>query len=1034
MSTVNWRLKIAALLHDGVIKHDAVYYSYEDKDDKEGEEEKKGKKGKRRRGHGAAARLLGQALITGGETSEDATDLDIEKLAKPADLWSSAGDRPELFWRKRVFVSWRSEGRVTHPLCESSLHLLPEDRAPFAPSKLVDQLIAVILGELKRPTLPTTLEMESAATAWHWLWRAQRGALHRARPADIAEATWSRYLDLHPADTRCPDVSLWDHVRMASALSWPDFPEHKPYLFHADVGPVSRWLREARTTRDTWLGSMLLSELSLAAMRPVIDVCGPDAIVYPDLARNLRYDRDLARRPDARVLLTDEEMDVRTRAALIPNRWLAIVPERPGGSDLADLGRRCQEAAQDAWRDLSEQVLSGFLDHAMPDGVIEEDRDAVARMWRAQCMREGELFVHFAAVPWHPAPDPPPQVGRPSTLPAQQRDADMDRAWRDTRRALLPWVQEGALQLHDATVTAWRKHLTRKREGSDYAAWQHIARAALAARATARTFAADAVPPGDACTVCGHRTALAAGYADADRQRRTAGAFWGDVAKRFNWDDGEKERLCGVCATRRFIVPPWNAALPPDNATDVLARFHHVWARAKVDEGTKGLQLPMPSTAAIAAGHWLCKMLTDDDLAQAREAALAAIGNRWPKTHFPRALQVVGGSVEAKDEFTWYEPSMYFPGPRLAELAARDSARAQETDTVIRQALQPILRKHGRPPSRFAVIAVDGDRLGDLLLGRSIKATWRMVLHPKAVARIEQEATKAVPEPWAVAWLPFLDQPRLVGPSLHAFINRALTAFANRIVPWVVEREFGGRLIYAGGDDVLALAPADDALGIAHRLQELWSAPWVHDTRPEAQAWGAGAPWVPDDDMLRFEAHHDGHRLVGLPKVGEIVPMLGPHHSLSAGIAYAHFKTPLGLVIDAARQALKEDAKQGAGRSACAERLFTRGGPKLRSVFQWSEPGVDAVVAIRKAFRDGTLSARMPYKLRGHAAATKAVDDEMRDHLVRGMVRIAQDGDTILADSLARLWSEGIRAFDDADVALGNLLLCRALASPEEDA
>lgn len=1020
MTPPDWRRKIAALLHDGVLKHDAAYFSHD------------GKRGARQN-----ARVLGAPVEEG---------FDPDREAKLADLWASGADRPELGHGGHVFVPWRIDGRVTHPLCESALALLPVNRTSYKPTLLLNMTMPVVKAALESPL---------DETRWHWLWRAQRRALREdGRPADIPAAAWARYVDLHPADTRCPDVSIWDHVRMTSALAWlsdgGDAATRQPYLLHVAVGPVGRWLREARTTRDTWLGSMLLSELSLAAMDPVIRACGPDAIIYPDLARNLRYDRELARRPDGNTILTPAELGARTRSALIPNRWLAVVPERPGGMSIAELGERCQRSAESTWIDICEQVLEGFLEflrRELRSKVDAAQLDLLARDWCTQVRREGELYVHVAAMPWHATPNGLPDAEPSIALPGQVRDEARERAWREARRDLLAWVPADELRQYDAVQPVWRM-LRSRRKGGDYAPHQHAVRAVLAARDLARTFAAGPIPAGDACTVCGHRAALAAGDADADRQRRSAGAFWGAVAEHFKWDAGEKERLCGVCATRRFIVPPWDARLPLPTDDRPLSRFHHVWARAGHDDaGKRGLQLPMPSTAAIAAGPWLAKVLSDDRLADTRRAAHSAIGDRWPKTHFPASLHVVGGSVpDRTDEFTWYEPSMYYDGPRLAELAARDAQSANSHDAVIKRALEPLYKPpHGRPSSRFAVIAVDGDRLGELLLGKSIRATWSDVLHPSAVQRITEQADAG--KPWAEAWRPLLSESRLMGPSLHAFINRALTAFANRIVPWVVEREFAGRLIYAGGDDVLALAPAAHALGIAYRLQELWSAPWVHDTMPHAFAWGpdasasasssgAKATWDPDRDRARFETHDGDETLTAAPRIGEIIPMLGPHHSLSAGIAYAHFKTPLGLVIEAAREALNQDAKQLADRAACAERLFTRGGPKLSSVFRWNDSGFDirAVRRIRDDFREGKLPARMPYKLRGNRAAFGALGVGEHAQLAAGLVRVALDGRSEQrAADLGALWVEGIRAFRDADIALGNLLLCRALATEEDD-
>jgi CRISPR-associated protein Cmr2 len=82
-----------------------------------------------------------------------------------------------------------------------------------------------------------------------------------------------------------------------------------------------------------------------------------------------------------------------------------------------------------------------------------------------------------------------------------------------------------------------------------------------------------------------------------------------------------------------------------------------------------------------------------------------------------------------------------------------------------------------------------------------------------------------------------------MGPSTHAFVSRVLATFSHTIVPWVVECEYHGRVIYAGGDDVLAIAPASEALDIAARLAQLYSTAWIVDRQPEERPW----EWRKDD-------------------------------------------------------------------------------------------------------------------------------------------------------------------------------------------
>ena len=236
----------------------------------------------------------------------------------------------------------------------------------------------------------------------------------------------------------------------------------------------------------------------------------------------------------------------------------------------------------------------------------------------------------------------------------------------------------------------------------------------------------------------------------------------------------------------------------------------------------------------------------------------------------------------------------------------QDAEAQQELDGLIAASKKlrstAVQNNHGAPGTHFAVIRMDGDSMGRLLLGdrNSIGATMRDILHPDAVEKILKN--EALIE---AGWPDLLEAKRLAGPSLHAFISRALAGFSHHMVPWVVEREFAGRLIYTGGDDILCLAPAADAIHLAARLQQLFSAPWVIDTAFRGDPWSwRTEEWnetlnVGEDrgrfavvdpglarDPVRLPVPHDllephpceRFRDSGeaMPASGRVFPMLGP--------------------------------------------------------------------------------------------------------------------------------------------------------------
>ena len=126
-------------------------------------------------------------------------------------------------------------------------------------------------------------------------------------------------------------------------------------------------------------------------------------------------------------------------------------------------------------------------------------------------------------------------------------------------------------------------------------------------------------------------------------------------------------------------------------------------------------------------------------------------------------------------------------------------------------------------------------------------------------------------------------------------ISTALNDFTGG-VPAIVENH-NGFLIYAGGDDVLALLPMEDALRCAAKVRE--------------------------------------HYLVSFQKAfKEMSEENKIPASISAAIQYVHVKTPLGIVLGDAHHLLGDVAKDGAGRDAVAVRVWKTGGV----VLEWAQP------------------------------------------------------------------------------------------------
>jgi CRISPR/Cas system-associated protein Cas10 (large subunit of type III CRISPR-Cas system) len=273
----------------------------------------------------------------------------------------------------------------------------------------------------------------------------------------------------------------------------------------------------------------------------------------------------------------------------------------------------------------------------------------------------------------------------------------------------------------------------------------------------------------------------------------------------------------------------------------------------------------------------------------------------------------------------------------------------------------------------FAILALDGDEMGKWIsgskttadlqgTGKSAAIKNRDALSLKAGAFYQQHA----PE--------FLDAPRILNPSWHLQFSEALGNFSFHAVQRVIEA-FDGRLIYAGGDDVLAMLPAKDALPCAHALRQAFRGEKsLNDVLGKKS--GNGMAQKSDRVSKIFNIEHAGYlQLDGNRKPGGLLsdpttfPLVvpGPNTDVSVGIAIAHFKAPLQDVVRAA-QAAEKRAKRaidqgGYGRGAFALSLFKRSGEILEWGAKWNSSGHQALIMLSAELNQKKLNGRFPHKL-----------------------------------------------------------------------
>lgn len=136
-----------------------------------------------------------------------------------------------------------------------------------------------------------------------------------------------------------------------------------------------------------------------------------------------------------------------------------------------------------------------------------------------------------------------------------------------------------------------------------------------------------------------------------------------------------------------------------------------------------------------------------------------------------------------------------------------------------------------------------------------------------------------------------------MGPATHVGLNRALLDFSNRIVPYITEQRCCGRVIYSGGDDVMAALPLADLPKFLLSLRAAWSG----KTDPENEFNSNGGYW-------QWKTENSSKKPLDIPP--RPLFTMGKEATMSLGIVVAHKSVPLPTVLEKIWDAEKECAKK----------------------------------------------------------------------------------------------------------------------------
>lgn len=821
----------------------------------------------------------------------------IYDTVRRADWWAAAADRPQ--WpmeeievptrqgtKKSIKIApsaqvrWTKKPILIHPLTGEQIDL--KNLGDTDLDDLKSRSFTHFSGLVQRTPAGEVDWYRTMLACWRF-----GPELREGEDAGKLGLLWS----MLPADTRVPDHSIWDHLDLTSAFAgaFAADPGGEVALLTMSIGPVQSFIAAARSTSDLWAGSHLLSRLAWEAMKPVCEALGPDAILFPRLRSVpqvdlwLRQDIGLPHELFAESEWTQRATDANPLfAAALPNRFVAIVPR----SQAKSLAEQVERAVR-SWLDsLGAKVLQRLLNQA---GAPEDDSLPCYQQMREQLA--GFPEVHWAAVPF-------------SLIRARNAEKQTDLDTTELSVAMSPFFGVAAGQpagFLDSPAwkvlqkdAQWEGNTTffSPNPGVLYPAIHDLAERALAAAKTTRRFT-QAPQDGWRCSLTGETEWLTIDRAHLNMppgQRENS--LWTRIAKKQPAWARKGEHLGALPAVKRL----WPNLFAEEVGCAVgdggsLRRFvvsTHTMALAHQIDAW--LESGAPGSQALATK---LEDIKADAVALPRR--LSRRHANHPAIDLARRLP---GLLDKADEDT----------------TNAESLAAEQVRNLVRHTLAQ--NGQGSLETYYGMLLMDGDLMGAWLAGGDKYAiTYRESFHPQIRPNFDKHAKRES------ALNDYGGSKRAVSPNRHLAISAALNDFSLTVAPHVVEEEFLGRVIYAGGDDVLAMLPVAQLLPAMQRLRRAYAG---QDQDPREES--------PDGLTLS-----KGFAVLKRRGSLRLMRMMGDKATASCGAVVAHHQAPLSAVLRELRTAERE-AKSRGGRDAFTLRIVKRSGGALGVTAKWGEP------------------------------------------------------------------------------------------------
>jgi CRISPR-associated protein Cmr2 len=739
---------------------------------------------------------------------------------------------------------------------------------------------------------------------------------------------------LDPAHTILPDCPLHSYQTAVSALATTctdtEGNSTHPYLLLFSFSPIQDFIKASRKFLDFWSGSYLLHYLSARLCWNVAQTLGPDAIITPSLWSQEIIDAFLLKEhPDFSQYfekISADQLDPIARwnsknsaslsTAGFPNTIVILVPTQ---AQAQELGETLSTELTEIWATMATTVrdhlrtqvsqyaktqlqnwdsFKSKIEQPFPDSKTDASgyKDDLEKwsldsnwewrsLWEAQIHNSWEPY--WSAIPLG-------KVGQ--DLETLKENNNWNEDWLKAQQSIaqdqtIPTDQERDRYKTLNIGTWWGS--TQQRLGS-----------ILKAVKTQRNWEIP-IAPGNRSSISGQYSAV---HPRLNHAKFGEGAglpegkmrfFWWIIAQAYPGLFDGTEQLNALELTKRMA---WGYG----GVTDVLGI-------SSEDEKLDYENLVrFPNASSIAAARFAYEApekMRDywNSLRKAFETELksdleATDANRFlPKTTRPfQILQTDRQILNRLDRNSGFNGVMF-----SAKWLAEDMNLSRDHGNCLRQIVAQTHKDigfgEGSPADWWVILLADGDGMGGYVSGQKL-----------------QSYKAYVPDEFHASLGDLKNIKKRMGPATHIGLNRALLDFSNRLVPYLTEQRFCGKVVYSGGDDVMALLPLEDLPEYLRSLRAAWSGSIDPGKEFDCGSESGTGYW-------RAKS-----KIPGLPD--RPLFTMGATATLSAGIIIAHKSVPLPTVLESLWTAEKDGAKALPDKDGLCFRVIYANGNQLEAL------------------------------------------------------------------------------------------------------